>query len=210
MSTRVPNGSTTLRKLPQQGRSRATVEIIVEAGARVLGALGWRGFTTNKVAAAAGVSIGSLYQYFPDKASLVEAIREKHLADCLAILRASRESDLTGAPVVHQLVKGLIDVHDTAPGLHRVLLEEAPEGRSDRLEPQSTYEREYLGHYAAVVARLLPRCRPDKAGRIAVIVSDAVDGVIHNAARRGSLNQPELQSELVSLILRYVTGRGSA
>lgn len=60
-----------MRKEPRQARSRATVEIIVRAGARVLGDRGWAGFTTNQVAEVAGVSIGSLYQYFPDKLALM-------------------------------------------------------------------------------------------------------------------------------------------
>ncbi len=56
-----------MRKQPSQARSKATVDAIVEAAARILGDQGWAGFTTNKVAEAAGVSIGSYYQYFPDK-----------------------------------------------------------------------------------------------------------------------------------------------
>ncbi|MDE2466676.1 MAG: hypothetical protein KGO02_23615 [Alphaproteobacteria bacterium] len=81
------------------------------------------------------------------------------------------------------------------------------EGEGDRLDPKSSYEREYLGHYVAVVTRLLSESRPDEAERIAQIISDAVDGVIHSAARRGSLRQTDLQSELVSVIVHYVAGR---
>ncbi len=204
MSTRVPPALPTLRRRPKQARSRVTVEIIVEAGARVLGALGWDKFTTNKVAAAAGVSIGSLYQYFPDKASLVEAIRAKHLADCLLVLRICHESDLRGAELVRQLVSELIAVHSTSPGLHRVLLDELPERYSDRLSLESRYEHEYLGYYAAIVGRLLAVIPPENADRAAILISDAVDGVIHNAARRGTLHEPGLHAGLVTLITRYV------
>ena len=84
MSTRIAKRSPGLRKEPRQARSRATVEAIVDAGARVLAEDGWAAFTTNRVAERAGASIGSLYQYFPDKLSLVEAIRRRHLDDCLA------------------------------------------------------------------------------------------------------------------------------
>jgi AcrR family transcriptional regulator len=79
------------RKTPRQARSNATVEVILQAATRVLSESSLAGFTTNRVAEVAGVSIGSLYQYFPNKAALVSAL----------IVRA-QESLLTG---VEQAVK---------------------------------------------------------------------------------------------------------
>src|ERR1041384_3846674 len=70
---------TTPRKRPRQDRSRATVDTILEATARVLVKRGFDGLTTNLVADAAGVSIGSLYQYFPNKAALVGALIENNV-----------------------------------------------------------------------------------------------------------------------------------
>ncbi|MCC6808098.1 MAG: TetR/AcrR family transcriptional regulator [Deltaproteobacteria bacterium] len=65
-----------LRKKPKQSRSQATVNACLEATARVLEQEGLSGLTTNRVAEVAGVSIGSLYQYFPNKASLLLALAE--------------------------------------------------------------------------------------------------------------------------------------
>lgn len=62
------------RKAPQQARSHATVAAIVEAAARILEQRGHAGFSTNAVAELAGVSIGSLYQYFPRKDALIGAL----------------------------------------------------------------------------------------------------------------------------------------
>lgn len=59
------------RKRPRQARSVATFEAILEAAARILESLGFAGFNTNAVAELAGVSIGSLYQYFPSKDALI-------------------------------------------------------------------------------------------------------------------------------------------
>ncbi len=59
------------RKRPRQARSFATFEAILEAAARILESLGFAGFNTNAVAELAGVSIGSLYQYFPSKEALI-------------------------------------------------------------------------------------------------------------------------------------------
>ena len=197
MSTRVPGSP---RRRPRQARSRATVAVIIEAGARILGAAGWEGFTTNRVAEAAGVSIGSLYQYFPDKTALLTAIRERHLADCLAALEGARSSGLRGEPLARLLVDGMIGVHVATPGLHRVLLEEVPHG-GGRLDPQGAYEQAYLEHFAAVLVRLVESSGDDDLMSRAVIVSDALDGVIHNAVRRGTIGAPALADALARLIV---------
>lgn len=78
------------RKRPRQARSTVTVDAIMEASARILRANGLAGFNTNAVADKAGVSVGSLYQYFPTKeAILAEMLRRKRkhlLADMVAAL----------------------------------------------------------------------------------------------------------------------------
>lgn len=73
------------RKSPRQKRAAETVTVIVEAAARILEKDGFEGFNTNAVAKKAGVSIGSLYQYFPGKTALLSAIIEREAAPLLAI-----------------------------------------------------------------------------------------------------------------------------
>lgn len=188
-----------MRKEPRQARSRATVETIVQAGARILSDEGWAGFTTNRVAELAGVSIGSLYQYFPDKLSLVDAIRNRHLDDSIAVMRKIRPDELSPAEFAVQLVQAMVAAHSVHPGLHRVLLDEAPSSEDYR-NPNSAFEIEYLSCYAVAVATYRKR-RPGVADHVAGrVISDAIDGVIHNAARRGAIDDPAMQRELVRLI----------
>jgi len=68
------------RRRPRQARSRATYDSILEAAAQVLARDGAAALTTNRVAERAGVSIGTLYQYFPDKAAIVLAAARRELA----------------------------------------------------------------------------------------------------------------------------------
>jgi AcrR family transcriptional regulator len=73
-----------LRKAPGQSRSIETVNVILEAAARILEERGFAGYTTNAVAERAGVSIGSLYQYFPNKDALTVALIDRETAQLIA------------------------------------------------------------------------------------------------------------------------------
>ena len=116
------------RKMPRQARSQAMVEAILEATARVLAERGYTGTNTNVVAERAGVSVGSVYQYFPNKDSLVTALHERHGAqmyDAIAtVLAAERPDGLRGH--VQAMVRALLAAHRVAPELHRVLEREFP------------------------------------------------------------------------------------
>ena len=116
------------RKAPRQARSQLMVEVILEATARVLGERGYTGTNTNLVAERAGVSVGSVYQYFPNKDSLVTALHERHAAQMDAaidtVLGASRARSLRGH--VQAMVRALLAAHQVEPELHRVLEKEFP------------------------------------------------------------------------------------
>jgi AcrR family transcriptional regulator len=193
-----------MRKAPRQARSKALVEAIIQAGARVLGDQGWAGFTTNKVAEAAGVSIGSLYQYFPDKRTLIEAVRQHHFDDMLRVIRRAMEGEKAFNAFAGRLVDGMIDVHLTHAALHRVMLDEVPGHRGTRAAYDS-FRTEYLSGYAQAIA---PYRKDSEREAVAEVLSAAVEGVIHSAARAGRLEAPELRRELVGLISGYLSQAG--
>lgn len=203
MSTRIQKPAPVMRKQPAQARSRATVSAIVEAAARVLSDQGWAGFTTNKVAEAAGVSIGSYYQYFPDKHSLIDAILEQHFEDCRRVLKTALAGEKPLPQFVAELIDGIIAIHSSNAGLHRVLLDEAPRSEAFR-NPHSAFEKEYLGYFRAAAAKYRSGKAAVSDKAIGMIISDAIDGVVHNAARRGTLQTAEVRHELVRLITAYL------
>jgi AcrR family transcriptional regulator len=199
MSTRISAARAAMRKAPRQARSHATVAAIVEAGARILGLRGWAGFTTNEVAEVAGVSIGSLYQYFPNKLALADAILRRHLDDVLAVLRRAGEGRDQPAQLIEDLVGGMIAIHCINPALHRVLVD-LPAPAEARLVHEA-FQAEYQRRYADVITV----CRGGEAEPIvAQVLSSAVEGVIHNSARRGLLETVELRRELVRLVEGYL------
>ena len=125
------------RKAASQERSRATVEALVEATARILVKDGFDKASTNRIAEVAGVSVGSLYQYFPSKEALVAAVIERHQQEIMQNVR----SELAGVldqPIekaVRKLVATAVKAHRIDPKLHRVLAEQIPRvGKLEKLE----------------------------------------------------------------------------
>src|SRR5271155_2862182 len=81
------------RKLPTQLRSTATVNVVLDAAARILERHGLEGYTTNAIAERAGISIGSFYQYFPNKDAVTVALIEQETALLLADIAAMHSMD---------------------------------------------------------------------------------------------------------------------
>src|SRR5215469_5379515 len=84
-----PRTLTKPRKNASQDRSRATVDALVEATARILVKEGFDKASTNRIAGKAGVSIGSLYQYFPSKEALVAAVIDRHNQELMQVVRSA-------------------------------------------------------------------------------------------------------------------------
>jgi AcrR family transcriptional regulator len=98
------------RRIPSQARSAETVALILEAAAQILEARGLAGFTTNAVAERAGVSIGTLYQYFADKNAVLLALARQQMQTTLEAVRRALEpaQDLDAEARVRAMVRVLI------------------------------------------------------------------------------------------------------
>jgi AcrR family transcriptional regulator len=199
LATRIPETAGTMRKAPRQARSRATIEAILDAAARILGERGWAATTTNAVAETAGVSIGSLYQYFPNKLALVEAVRRRHFDEVLAVLCAASDRAMKRAHRIAAFADGMIVVHRRFPAAHRVLLEEAPhDAAADTMH--RLFEAEYRRGCEAFFVANMRGSGAANTGIAAQVLAAAVAGVVHEAARREMLASPALRQELIALI----------
>lgn len=116
------------RKVPRQARSRATYDAIVQACARILRDAGLAAVTTNAVAARAGVSVGSLYEFFPGREAILAAMVEQRLGllapEVAAALQATTALDSEAG--VRLLVARLVDLVAADRALFRLLLHDAP------------------------------------------------------------------------------------
>lgn len=187
-----------------QARSRNTVESIVEAATRILARDGWAGFNTNAIARVAGVSVGSVYEYFGNKEAILDVILDRHLASGEAQLAA-----LAGvAPGTHSLndavrlmVEGFVAVHRDNPRLHRVLSSEVP--ISDQQRDRSEQIR---SHAVALTAGLL-QGRVNRPELKATVMIDAVDALTHRwfvDAQGVPATPDELVQELQQMLHSYL------
>jgi AcrR family transcriptional regulator len=122
------------RRAPTQSRARETVAVIVEAAGQLLVKHGREGVTTNQVADRAGVSIGSLYQYFSGKESIFGALQEQHRGEVTPLIEQTLASladpkvDLVEAIVA--LMRAMAGVHQHAPARMRALADDLHEDAS--------------------------------------------------------------------------------
>ena len=197
---------TTPRKRPRQQRSKATVDTILEATARVLKKQGFDGLSTNAVAAQAGVSIGSLYQYFPNKEALVAKLIDRHMEDMNAAIFAelTRVAVMPIAQAARAVVELTIRAHSVDIDLHRVLTEQVPRiGKLARLrELDEICQRRVAGLLAARKGELAI-ADPDLA---AFILVSTIEAVIHRAALLypARLRDPRLVDETTLVVTRYL------
>ena len=111
------------RRRPRQDRSREMVERILEAGRSLLQEVGFKGLTTIAIAERAGLSVGSLYQYFPNKDALVSALHGRHMRQMMAVIdKALTRPEHTGLEnALTGLIEAAVEAHLVEADLHRVL-----------------------------------------------------------------------------------------
>lgn len=200
---------TSPRKTASQKRSRLTVDALVEATARVLIKEGYDRASTNKIAAVAGVSIGSLYQYFPSKEALVAAVIERHTRELSqVVLKALLK--VAARPIeiaARELVAAAIDAHRVDPKLHRVLAEEVP--RTGQLENIEAVERNARTLFRGYLEAHRSEIDVADLDLAAFILATTVEALTHSAVlRRPDIfadgKAAEFVDEVTGLVLRYL------
>jgi AcrR family transcriptional regulator len=197
------------RKEPRQQRSRATVDAILQASAQVFNELGYASTTTDRIAARAGVSIGTLYQYFPSKDALLVALAEQHIDTALKIIEevvhSAHEQVLPLRHALRDCVTAVIAQHEGDANLHRVLFETAA------LPPQ-IFEKIETGE--AKILRCLQRLlREAKEVRVkdhdaaAFVIMHTTDQFVHQLVMHPSkdIGRDRLLNVLVDMQYAYLT-----
>jgi len=198
------------RKTPVQARAAETRVRILDAAARVFSRHGYSAGTTNRIAEEAGMSVGSVYQYFPNKDAMLVELARRHIAEGAAAIRArlgpGAELPADLAARLGVLVDAIIANHLDDPRLHQVLFEEAPRPPA-LLRELHDLEDQLIARVADVLATD-PAVRvadPELAARIVVTT---VESLVHRvvATRRRTVDVPAFRDELVTMLVGYLTG----
>lgn len=171
---------------------------------------GYAGTTTNRVAARAGVSVGTLYQYFPNKEALAVALLERHLAET-----RRRVNDWAGATLArprdlrHALqtyVEAMLEMHGGRPRLQHLLLEETP--LPPRLNEAVERNEEEAARTVAGLLRTCPEAARSNLERAARLVVQSVEALTHRFAAHPEqgLSREEFSEELVAMLEGYLRG----
>ena len=210
-STRIPHRRLEPRKLPKQARSEATVEAVLEAAAQVFEHHGYAAGTTNRIAERAGVSIGSVYQYFPNKDAILVALVHRHIAEGTAALQPHIERLSGGAgfdDVLPDIVEAMVAMHALAPGLHRVFFEETRLPQTLRAQLDGLEDRLIDLTADALAADLdSPALDPHLSARIVI---NTIEGLTHRLV----LHQPTgvtpqaISHEITELVRAYIQKPG--
>ncbi|MFI6541168.1 TetR/AcrR family transcriptional regulator [Nonomuraea sp. NPDC050547] len=172
----------TPRKQPRQQRSRETVAAILEAAAQLFQRYGYADTTTNKIAERAGVSIGSLYQYFPNKDALLVALADHHLTDAAEQVALVFARGAKQRPTLHALLADLVRcvaaLHTDRPGLHRLLFDQTP--RTSDLVIRFRQAEQQIAHALAGQLRRLGAGGPDPQVS-ALLAVQGIEAHLHGA-----------------------------
>ncbi|MEU1305176.1 TetR/AcrR family transcriptional regulator [Streptomyces shenzhenensis] len=196
------------RKQPRQARAELTRQRILTAAAHVFAEYGYAAGTTNRIAEQARISIGSLYQYYPNKDAILIEMLTRHLDAGTAAAMAAAGYDEEGVPgPLEEILRGQVHTaianHRDDPQLLRVMAE-APRSPElfDKIEQLQTervaHARELLEHH--------PEVRVDDKQTAAQLLVSTIEHVVHMLiAAPMAVDAGRLENELVAMLTRYLT-----
>jgi AcrR family transcriptional regulator len=194
------------RKGPQQQRSKVTVAAILDATVRVLEQEGSDALTTSRIAEVAGVSVGTLYQYFANRDAILDALQDREFERASAMMNRilARGAYHTDREVARAVVEGLLDLHSAAPAMHRLLvvkgLSVTPTERVQAFDMRIIAVIRSFLNFANV------RIRRPNLDAAAFVIYQAVRATMLACLleRPAGLDSVTLVDEITDLVLRYL------
>jgi AcrR family transcriptional regulator len=199
------------RRAPIQERSQMTVEAILDAVINLLKRRGAASITTNRIAETAGVSIGSLYQYFPNKRAIFIALHERHIGQVDRIMqrRMAESAESTLEELISSLIDGMIEAHAVDPELSDLLQAEVPHRADGTRDFSVRLHGAFRKALAPHVREFASRTDLDMR---AFFVSTMVDALGHAIVLRrpAGSSLSRARAELLRAILAYLRQNGSS
>lgn len=212
MTKKLVENQSVTRRVPRQGRAQVKVELILEAATRIIDKEGLEGLSTNRIAEVAGISIGTLYQYFPNKKEVLAALGQRELAAVMAqivmALSVPNTDSLTDQARV--LIHAVFGAFGGRTRVHRVLLDAAlAQGKLSLLERSPNLIADML---AANGAKGLDGQSRRLSAAEAFVLTHAFVGVTRAAVgvAAESLKREDIEAALLALIQSFLGESGGA
>lgn len=194
-----------VRRVPSQQRAQVTVESMLDAAIKLLKRGGVSSITTNRIAETAGVSIGSVYQYFPNKRAIFIALHERHICQVDSMMRRclAEGQDSTLEEWIALLINGMVELHLADPELSELLQAEVPH----RAEGTPGFSVRLYGRLRKALAlRSRELGRPGNLDMQAFFLSNMVEAFGHAIVfrRPPGLSLARAKSETLRAILAYL------
>jgi AcrR family transcriptional regulator len=194
-----------VRRRPSQRRARLTVEAVLDAVACVLKREGVKAVTTNRIAEVAGVSIGSVYQYFPDKQAIFVALHQRHIEEIDRLVNAKLVENATSSleQLIGAMIAAMIDAHTPDPALYELMQTEVPH----RVDGTRDFAVRLHGAFRLAIAA---RAHELKKGRdldkAVFVVTHMVESLSHGAVLRRppGLSLADAKEEIVRAVMAYL------
>jgi AcrR family transcriptional regulator len=194
------------RRMPQQARSKERVDRILDAAAQLLSEEGYNAVKTNHIAKRAGVSIGSVYQFFPNRFAIFHALAERYRGRISEVLAQYIGPDATDMPWEQALdgtIDALADLWRTEWSFFAVWI--AIQNTAELREPDDLYKNQVLGEYLLpFYRRILPHTSERRLAKIAGIVFDMYSLLLDSSMRGGAEQDREIVDELRLVVKGYL------
>ena len=178
---------------------------LLDAAGRVFGEVGYHAATTNAIAAEGKVSPATLYQFFPNKEAIADALVARYAMDLAKEERAADIQELASAPLeeaIRQLTGVVIECHRKHPAF-RTLYAEAPLSKGT-LEQKHLLSQTFIDHLSEVLRARNPRLDKQEAPWSAEIVLTALIGFLPAIARRKASARSRTIDALNQMLVRYL------
>lgn len=194
--------------MPTQQRAQVTVEAMLDAAIKLLKRGGASSITTNRIAETAGVSIGSVYQYFPNKRAIFIALHQRHIVQVDSMIRQciTKGADATLEEFIALLIAGMIELHRADPELSELLQAEVPHRAAGT---PALSERLYGPVRKALAARSAELAELGRSNNIdmqAFFLSNMIEAFGHAIVLRrpAGLSLARAKAETLRAILAYL------
>ena len=195
-----------IRRVPTQRRSQERLARIAQAAGELCAEVGADAVTMEGIAARAGTSIGSLYQFFPNRDALLAAVAERYVADLDALLAAGELPDAAALPLqelVDAVLAPFVAFHERHPGYFAILF--APQGTAALASLRGRLRERLVGRVDALLAARSPTLPTDRRRRLALTTVEA-GRALFQYIETGipARERPAMRGELRGMLVAYL------